>query len=1191
MNLPELKTERDLKQIIIEELGYRAATGGLELTLPIETEEKLLEKKVVAGHDGFEVILARIKLNSNDAIWKKDASLRAIERSFISAVSKHERDAKLFVFCSEDGEFWHFVNARSSGSRLELRRFSITPINRNRLRTTQDRLALLMVSPSDTTQALVDKMKSAFDVEAVTMDFFRTFAEKFLELAEIIKKARHQKYSYDKKKILDVAQIILNRLIFLKFIEQKGWLDNNRDYLYDKFQPYFENKGSYWLGVVNPLFDLLSNPARGRRYEELGEIPFLNGGLFGVEPKDLFLIPVPNSFFQGLFENLLNRFNFTIEESSPSSVEVAVDPEMLGRIFEELVLRMEKVMEKGETEFERELRRATGSYYTPRVAVFYMCREAIARRLAALAGTDISKVRKLIDLAVDDLPDHEQTGKISFSKTECQGLLRAAENISICDPAVGSGAFLLGSLQILVGARRFLSLKIGEAAASRANFNYTLKEDIIKKNLVGVDTLRQAVHLCELRLWLSLAVDYEREAGKSIPTLPNLTYKVFQGDSIVDKLEGEEVAMFRDLRGFRADADIVQKLERIKTAKYRYFNLNNEKEKEKLGVNIAKERLELTISILEREAPPILSQADMFGEGTTKPDPKKLMEKHESDLKQTIITNLKRRYAAKKYDFTSDKLSFVWLVDLVEYFADHGRGGFDIVLGNPPYGVKNEAMEKGKERYGLGSKDSYGVFMAMAFQDLLKTGGILSFITSDTWQTIKTHKPLRRFLLDNTKIYNLIMMPSWLFGATVNTSFLIAEKSERGKAVFGTTQFEGTAGRKENELIACDFTRAEKNTNELDEELYSLDEPKEVSTPKKAMYCYKQGLIETNSNIPFFVGSPKLFALMNDTTAKTAEKEVGETGKKKVRVREIEFNDKIIEVARFGDIADVKVGLQTGDNQAYLFQNPEARGSYRSISDYMEFMLTDDDLKKISGDEKLRLKVIEKGLHKSKTEKPFDPDLWFGGRYIAPYDKGGESDTESGWLPNYYVPTEYYIDWSQDALRRMRTLTIGERDGTNRDTIAAVFRNTDFYFKKGITWSLGGFYSPSYRLSGLGAFDVMGSRAILFKDFDLLLAIAILVSKLGKFVMKNYINHTVILQIDELKTAPIASDNEKINKLVKAIFQKQKQNPRYDYMSNEQKEIDKLVYEMYGLNKDDIREVETWYARRYPRLARFCDIA
>ncbi|HBT81484.1 hypothetical protein A3B26_01760 [Candidatus Giovannonibacteria bacterium RIFCSPLOWO2_01_FULL_48_47] len=1190
MNLSELKTERDLKQIVIEELGYRAATGGLELTLPAETEEKLLEKKIVAGHDGFEVILARIKLDSNDAIWKKDASLRAIERDFINAVPKHERDAKLFVFCAEDGEFWHFVNARSSGSRLELRRFSITPINRKRLRTTQDRLALLRVGSSDTTQTLIDKMKSAFDVEAVTMDFFRTFAEKFLELAEIIKKARHKEYSYDKKKILDVAQIILNRLIFLKFIEQKGWLDNNKDYLYDKFQPYFEDKNSYWLEAVNPLFDLLSNPARGKKYEELGEIPFLNGGLFGAEPKYLFLVSIPNSFFQGLFENLFNRFNFTIEESSPSSVEVAVDPEMLGRIFEELVLRMEKVMEKGEAELEKELRRATGSYYTPRVAVFYMCREAIARRLAAQAGIDIANARELIDLAVDDFPDEKQAEKLSLSKTECRALLDVVKEISICDPAVGSGAFLLGSLQILVGIRRLLSLKVGEAGATRTNFNYTLKEEIIKKNLIGVDILRQAVHLCELRLWLSLAVDYEREVGKPIPTLPNLTYKVFRGDSIIDHLVGEQVMAFRDLRGYRADAAIEQKRERIRLLKGDYFYADNESKKEKLRQNIAKERLELTIDILEREAPQEVSQAELgFGPSI---NVKKSMQNMEAVGRASLIKQIKGQLVVKKYDAHHDKLSFVWLIDLVEYFADHDRGGFDIVLGNPPYGVKNESMEKGKERYGLGSKDSYGVFMAMVFQDLLKVGGILSFITSDTWQTIKTHKPLRRFMLDNAKVFHLIMMPPWLFGATVNTSILIAEKSERGRASGKQGEriiFENAKKREENELVACDFTRAEKNTNELDEYLYSLDEPpafakasagkQEVSTPKKAVYRYKQGLIETNSNIPFFVGSPKLFALMNDTSAKTAEKEVGEIEKKKVKVRQIEFNGKIVEVARFGDIADVKVGLQTGDNQAYLFQNPEARGSYRSIGDYTEFLLTEDDLKKISGDEKLRLKVIEKGLHKSKTEKPFDPDLWFSGRYIAPHDKGGESDAESGFLPNYWQPLEYFIDWGYEAVNKLHDRESG-----------AVIRNPETYFLEGITLSHTGMYAPTFRINNPGPYNVAGSG--IFTGFDTEQTLGEICSKLVKYLFKIGINHSVNVSEDPIKEISFCiSKNSRIQELVAQIISKQKQNPRYDYMSGEQKEIDKLVYEMYGLNKDDIREVETWYARRYPKLARFCDIA
>jgi hypothetical protein len=218
------------------------------------------------------------------------------------------------------------------------------------------------------------------------------------------------------------------------------------------------------------------------------------------------------------------------------------------------------------------------------------------------------------------------------------------------------------------------------------------------------------------------------------------------------------------------------------------------------------------------------------------------------------------------------------------------------------------------------------------------------------------------------------------------------------------------------------------------------------------------------------------------------------------------------------------------------------------------------------------------------------PGLWFGGRYIAPYDKGGESDTETGWLPNYYVPTEYYIDWSQDALRRMRTLTIGERDGTNRDTIAAVFRNTDFYFKKGITFSIVGLYSPTFRIGEGNIFDVRGSY--IFTLTEPLFSIGILASKLTKLFFKVFVIHTVGSEINSLKEIPFCiSENKTIQALVAQIISKQKQNSRYDYMSNEQKEIDKLVYEMYGLHKDDIREVETWYARRYPKLARFCDIA
>ncbi len=286
---------------------------------------------------------------------------------------------------------------------------------------------------------------------------------------------------------------------------------------------------------------------------------------------------------------------------------------------------------------------------------------------------------------------------------------------------------------------------------------------------------------------------------------------------------------------------------------------------------------------------------------------------------------------------------------------------------------------------------------------------------------------------------------------------------------------------------------------------------------------------------------------------------------------------------RFGDVAEVKVGLQTGDNWTYLYQNPEARGSYHDINQYRQFLITEEELKRIASDDKLRMKIIEKGFHKTQDEKNFDPDRWFGGRYIVPYDKGGESDTDSGWLPNYYVPTNYFIDWSSWALNRMRTLTIGKRDGTSRTQIAGVFRNVVFYFTEGLTLSYTGVYAPNLRFNSIGVFDVGGSS--IFTEFDFSHLLGLYAGKMIKFIGKNYIDHTVNFQVDENKelAIPIKTSDE-IEDYVSSIVEKQKNNPRYPYHLYEQKEIDRIVYELYGLNEEDIREIETWYARRYPKL-------
>ena len=316
-----------------------------------------------------------------------------------------------------------------------------------------------------------------------------------------------------------------------------------------------------------------------------------------------------------------------------------------------------------------------------------------------------------------------------------------------------------------------------------------------------------------------------------------------------------------------------------------------------------------------------------------------------------------------------------------------------------------------------------------------------------------------------------------------------------------------------------------------------------------------------------------------------------EIGGKRVKVRKIEMNGKEIQVVKLGDIADVKQGLATGDNQAYLFQNPDARGNYRSIEDFREYLLTDEDLDKIRNNENLRLEVINKGISKDDPSS----QRYFGGRYIVPYDKGGESDSDGGWMPNYFVPTNYFIDWSDWSVNRMKIYTIAQRireyeekksiKSNYETTTCAVFRSPDKYFTDSISFSRTGVYSPTFRLGSIAPFDTEGS--MIFQDFISKEHLAgILTTSLIRYQTKNFIGHTVHAQVDELKEINIPTTSSvKIEDLVNQIIQQQKINPRYDYASHEQIEIDKLVYEAYGLNAEDIAEVENWYARRYPKLS------
>lgn len=999
----------------------------------------------------------------------------------------------------------------------------------------------------------LEKIKDAFSVEKVTNKFFDDFRVIFERTKHQFEKENkntvclwlRDRYSDEeyKEQINRFVYTFLGRIVFVYFLQRKGWIENQKDYI----RKIIENKNNLYLNFFQPLFFNVFAKKEDDRPAEIKvqykDTPYLNGGLFekselenSLQESAIFIM-FDDKFIRDIILNFFENYNFTIDENSPNDQEVSIDPEMLGKVFENTLAEEE--------------RGKKGTFYTPREIVHFMVKDSLWQFLQNETKFDKNKLHILV---YDNAPIED----IGLKKDEARLLDKKLENIKVLDPAVGSAAFPVEMMQVLTDLRKRLNVNVGR------NVNEVhLKKQFIKENLYGVDIDPGAIEIAKLRLWLALIVDYEKSEAEP---LPNLDFQFRVGNSLQEKIDDIDIFSANNKDNQQSLLPQESEFEKVKQkmilVKDKFYISENEKEKRKLKKDFDDLEHSLIQKILEKYRKELIGQ-EKNSEGIIKG--RKILSA-EKNIKKSLekIGRLEQKIKDGTYKLFKPDFHFSEVFDRKD---EQGKkiGGFDIVIGNPPYGVKVE--DDIKESHKLGSKDSYGVFISTSLKRFLKNGGILSFIVSDTYLTIKTHKELRRQILEK-ELHKIIRVHQDCFDATVNACIMSLTNSPDAN----------------KPMLAADFTNisTRKEVEELREKLYHLENFINQSTEKFAVYKYPQDLIKTNSNLPIFVGSPKLFSLMNDTTCETIERKIGN---KKIKARQIKMNGKNIELARFGDIAEIKQGLATGDNKHYLFQNPQARGNYKNINDYKKFLLTDDDLAKILADDAVRLKVIENGFYKVKGEENFDPDLWFGGRYIVPYDKGGESDTESGWLPNYYVPTNYFIDWSQEAVRRMKNKTSEKQGGK----IASRFQNKESYFKKGLTYSDTGYYAPTFRFNSIGVFDVMGMS--IFCQLNEFMLVAVLAGKFCKYNIKNFINHTVHTQVDGLKPIPLfIEDNKRIEKLVSEIIEKQKENPRYDYMSNEQKEIDKLVYEMYGLNNEDVSEVEKWYARRYPKLARFCEV-
>ena len=545
-------------------------------------------------------------------------------------------------------------------------------------------------------------------------------------------------YLKDEKDIETFAQRILGRLIFLYFLQKKGWLNGDRKFVGNLLKRSAKEHKKFYNDFLEPLFFEVLNEPRPNNESQFGTIPYLNGGLF--EKKYNFNVKLPNAIFREIID-FFDLYNFTVQENTPLEVEVSLDPELLGKLFENMLAEKE--------------RGAKGTFYTPRPVVHYMCRESLKEHLAGI--TDIARHKVLA------LVERSSTGDLSDD--EAERLYKSLDEVRILDPAVGSGAFLVGLMHEIIRLKTALAVKLGRTVT-----NAQLKREIIKSNLYGVDIEPEAIEIAMLRLWLSLVVDEELNV---VEPLPNLDYKLRVGNSLVEswrgkKLLGKEVYQ----RTFGEDKTL-KLIEELRNLKDKLLNETDMEEKKKLrerSEDIEWQLIEKGLSEEKewkaRRAFEISAKYERAKEIPEKEKKKwaKLMK--EAKNADKFLDEIKK---------SGGKSFFLPQIHFTEVFTE--KGGFDIVIANPPY-VRTQKLSKLPYRDDLALHynfidDFYVHFSFRAFE-LARPKGIVTFITSDTYLTLAWKQRMRELLQDN-RIRRLILTPK-AFQATVNTAIYIAQR-------------------------------------------------------------------------------------------------------------------------------------------------------------------------------------------------------------------------------------------------------------------------------------------------------------------------------------------------------------------------------------------------------------------------------
>lgn len=731
--------------------------------------------------DGNQLDLLVVEVKSLAKLERARSSLRNFA---VNRLKQFEKEASLIAFYAQDdhGADWRFSFVKieheayqDDKGKVKLKQ-ELTPARRYSYLVGQHENShtacrqLMPVLEMDYADPRIEEIEAAFSIEKITDEFFDQYKALFQKLAEHLKKQPWFKQPSNEETdqaVSRFAKKLLGQIVFLYFLQKKGWLgaakgkawgEGSRRFLRERYQQTETEGRNYYRDFLQYLFyealackrEEQDDPGYYHRFQ--CRVPFLNGGLFEAEYDwQKVDIEIPNALFHndektkagdvgtGILD-VFDRYNFTIKEDEPLDKEVAVDPEMLGKVFENML----EVTE----------RKSKGAFYTPREIVHYMCQESLIHyldnRLNSYATSyeeldspqtnlfanttskgqlkltaehqdikvpkeDIETLIRKGHLALENdtrvLSKGKETKDYKFQlpesvRSHAKAIDDALADIKVCDPAIGSGAFPVGLLHEIVNARQALAPHSGNHQSA-----YDLKRHAIAESIYGVDVDASAIDIARLRLWLSLIVD-EEDYG-TIEALPNLDYKIVQGDSLI----GIEVDLFNQ-----------HLFNDIEAKKKSFFSTTDHDEKTRLSADI-----------------------------------------------NALIHELTR--GSELFDFKV-YFSEVW----------HHKGGFDVVIGNPPYvqiqNFSGQQVQKDWEaqKYDSFAKrgDVYCLFYEKGYR-LLKDKGALAFITSNKWMRAAYGEKLRRFFLNKVEIKQLIDFgDSPIFSeATTYTNILLFEKGKQ----------------------------------------------------------------------------------------------------------------------------------------------------------------------------------------------------------------------------------------------------------------------------------------------------------------------------------------------------------------------------------------------------------------------------